>query len=83
MVSLRVKLNLKGLNELMTSAPVQSALDVRGEALARAAGSNFEYVHSAKPHPWVARGYVQPKNDRGRREEAEEKRLNRALGSSS
>lgn len=79
MTSIRIGLNLKGLNALMRSPEVQAAVDKRGEAMARAAGENFEYER--KPHKWVARGFVQPKNDKGRREEAREKRLNRALGS--
>lgn len=81
MTSIRIKLNLAGLNKLMRSAEVQAVVDRRGEAMARAAGEDFEYVPS--PHKWVARGFVQPKNARGRRQEAIEKRLTRALGSSS
>lgn len=79
MVTIRVGLNLPGLNRLMTGPEAQSAVDRRGEAIARAAGENFEYVHSARNHPWVARGYVQPKNAAGRREEAQSKRLTRAV----
>lgn len=79
MSTIRVKVNLRGINALMTSAPVQSVVDKRGEAIARAAGANFEYVHAKKRHPWVARGYVQPKNAAGRREEAISKTLTRAV----
>lgn len=79
MTSFRVRMNLRGLNTLMRSAPAQSAVDQRGEAIASAAGDNFEYVR--KPHPWVARGFVQPKNAAGAEEEATSKRLTRALGS--
>ena len=75
-----VKLNLAALNTLMRSEPVQRIVDQQGERLARAAGENFRYRPS--PHRWVARGYVEPKNDRGRRQEAREKRLARAVGTS-
>ena len=78
MPSIRISLNLAGLNALMRSEPVQAEVDRRGRAMARDAGENFEY--EASPHKWVARGFVQPKNDAGRREEAREKRLNRVLG---
>jgi hypothetical protein len=78
MTTIRVKMNLRGLNALMRSAGAQEVVDQRGEAMARAAGENFEYVRS--PHKWVARGFVQPKNARGMREEAIEKRLTRAIG---
>lgn len=77
MSSIRIALNLKGLNALMRSAEVQAVVDKRGEAMAREAGENFEYEPS--PHKWVARGFVQPANDRGRREEAIEKRLTRTI----
>lgn len=79
MVSIRVGLHLPGLNRLMTSAAVQKLIDERGEAMARTAGSNFEYVRGQRAHPWVARGYVQPANAAGRREEAQSKRLTRAV----
>lgn len=75
----RVKLNLAALNQLMTSTPAQRIVDQQGERLARAAGTNFRYRSS--PHRWTARGYVEPANARGRRQEALEKRLSRAIGS--
>lgn len=80
MAKVNVKLSLPGLNALMRSAPVQAIVDARGKRMAAVAGENFEYV--PRPHKWTARGYVQPANAEGRREEAREKRLNRALGSS-
>lgn len=73
----KVKLNLRGINALMRSEPVQSVVDERGRRIAAAAGANFEYV--ARPHRWVARGFVQPANFEGAREEARTKRLTRAL----
>lgn len=83
MGSVRVSLNLRGINALMTSPDAQRAVDRRGEAIARAAGPNFEYVHADKKHPWVARGYVQPRNHAGQREEATSKRLTRAVKAAS
>lgn len=74
-----VKLNLAGMNKLMTCADAQRIVDQQGERLARAAGPDFRY--RASPHRWTARGYVEPANARGRRQEAREKRLARAIGS--
>lgn len=73
-----VKLNLAAINQLMTSADAQRVVDQEGERLARAAGPDFRY--RASPHRWTARGYVEPANARGRRQEAREKRLSRAIG---
>lgn len=75
-----VQINLAGLNVLMRSEPAQRIVDREGERMARAAGPDFRY--RASPHRWVARGYVEPANARGRRQEAREKRLARAVGSS-
>lgn len=72
-----VRINLRAVNAAMRSPQIQRIIDQRGEQMAREAGPNFEYVR--KPHKWVARGFVQPKNDEGRREEAREKRLTRAI----
>lgn len=74
----QVKLNLAGLNQLMRSDAVQAIVDAEGRRIAAAAGTNFEYV--ARPHRWVARGYVQAKNARGMREQARDAALERALG---
>lgn len=72
-----VRLNLRGLNELMTSAAVQADLDARGRRMAAAAGEEFEYV--SRPHHRTARGYVQPRSAKGARQEAREKRLLRSI----
>jgi hypothetical protein len=77
--SVSVKLNIKGLNALMTSAPVQAAVDDAGRELAFRAGEDFEYERGGS-HPWVARGYVQASNARGMRAEAVDKVLTRAVG---
>ena len=73
----RVKLIIRGLNALMKSQPAVDAVASRGAAIARAAGPNFEMV--VKPHRYRARVYVRAANDEGRKEEAREKRLTRAL----
>ena len=78
MSRVQVNLNLPGLNKLMTSAPVQAAADDLGAKLAGRAGENFEYV--SKPHRYTARGYVQPANGLGAREQARNAVLERALG---
>lgn len=74
----QVRLNLPNLNAVMRSAEAQAIVDSAGRRMAAAAGDDFEYV--ASPHRWVARGYVQPKNARGMREQARNAALERALG---
>lgn len=73
-----VQLNLSGLNTIMRSPEAQAIVEDVGRRMAAAAGDDFEYV--ASPHRWVARGYVQPKNARGMREQARNAALERALG---
>lgn len=73
-----VQLDLNGLNKIMRSPEAQAIVDSVGRRMAAAAGEDFEYV--ASPHRWVARGYVQPKNARGMREQARNAALERALG---
>lgn len=55
----KVKLNLKGINAVMTSDGVQADLNARAHKIASAANGQsglITYVaHSAKRHPWVAR----------------------------
>ncbi|MTE24830.1 hypothetical protein [Microbacterium sp. ZXX196] len=76
-MTVRVKINLKGLNELMTSKPVQDLVEERARKIQEAAGPNFEVV--SRPHRWVARAFVQPANSTGAAEEAREKKLTGAL----
>lgn len=73
-----VKLNLPGINALMTSPPAQAIVDGLGRQMAAAAGDGFEYV--ARPHRYTARGYVQPINDRARRRQMRDVVLEQALG---
>lgn len=73
-----VKLNLAGLNALMTSAPAQAIVDRIGRQMAANAGGGFEYV--ARPHPYTARGYVRTTDARARRRQMREAVLEQALG---
>ncbi|MCC2031828.1 hypothetical protein [Microbacterium allomyrinae] len=73
----QVKVNLRGLNQLMRSEPVQAIVDAEGRRIAAAAGPDFEY--KPLPHRWMARGFVQPANARGAREQARNAVLERAI----
>lgn len=77
MASVSVRLNLRGLNALMRSAPVQALVDERAKRIAAAAGPDFEVVSS--PHKYTARAFVQPANGTGARQEARDKVLTRSL----
>ena len=79
MAKATVKLNISGINALMKSSPVQAEVDAQGERRAALAGDNFEYV--PRPHRWTARGYIQPANYEGRKEQADNAVLERAMGS--
>lgn len=54
----RVVLRLKGLNQLMTSAPVQAEVNKRAARVAAAAGPKYRMV--VRPHRWTARAFVEP-----------------------
>lgn len=56
--AVRVKLNLKGLNELMTSAPVQAEVNKRAAKVSAAAGPKYRMV--VRPHRYTARAFVEP-----------------------
>lgn len=76
-MAVRVKLNLRGLNELMRSSAVQARVDRLGRQMAERAGEGFEYV--ARPHPWTARGYVQVADGDGARRQARDAVLERVI----
>lgn len=76
-----VKLNIGGINALMSSGAVQSLVDERARRMASAAGDGFEAV--SDPHPWTARAYVRTANAAGRRREAQEKVLARSISAGS
>lgn len=72
-----VKLNLRGINQLMTSQPVVAMVSERSARIARAAGANFERI--VRPHRYTARAFVRASNAAGAAEEARSKVLTRAL----
>lgn len=78
MAKVRVKLNIRGINRLMRSTPVQDRLDEIGDEIANDAGDGFEYAPSS--HKWTARGYVQVATGTGARRQAEEAVLDRVAG---
>lgn len=75
----RVKLNLRGINALMTGPAVTGEVVRRARLMAQQAGSNFEA--DIVPHKYTARAYIRPANAAGRREQAEEAVLERVMGS--
>lgn len=72
-----VRLNLRTINSIMSSQAAQRVVDDEGRDMARRAGDDFEYV--ASPHKWTARGFVQPANFEGAKQEARDKRLTRSI----
>jgi hypothetical protein len=75
MAKTRVELDLRGLNGLMSSAALQNVVDGIGADMAAEAGPGFEYV--ARPHRWVARGFVQVTSGDGARRQARDAVLER------
>ena len=54
----RVRLRMRGLNQLMRSAPVQREVNKHAaRIMSHAGGSRFQVRPS--PHRWVARAYVE------------------------
>lgn len=80
MAQIRSRLNLRGLNKLMTSPEVQAKVDEEGARLAQRAGKGFEYTRGKTSHPHTARGYVQPQDAAAMRRQARDAVLERALG---
>ncbi|MGO2110728.1 MAG: hypothetical protein ACTH31_03865 [Pseudoclavibacter sp.] len=78
MANVRVRLRLKGINQLMASQKVQDRLDEIGDEMANDAGDGFEYAPS--PHKWTARGFVQTSTGGGARRQADEAVLERVAG---
>lgn len=79
MARIRVRLNIRGINAVLTSAPVVSDLARRAERIAAAAGDGFE--KSVNPTRRTARAYVRAADENGRKRQAESAVLERALGS--
>jgi len=79
MGKVRFKLNLKGLNDLMKSAEMQSALLEAGQAVANSAGSDYAAeVHKAD---YIAISNVYPDSNRAAHENFKENTLLKAVGS--
>jgi len=77
--SVKFKLNLPGLNELMKSQEMQDALLEAGKAVATAAGSEYEAgVHTIN---WIAVSNVYPSTEAAHRENMKNNTLLQALGS--
>jgi hypothetical protein len=77
MTSVKVRLNLRALNALMKSAPVQAEVTRRAQRIADAAGEGFEAI--ARPARYTARAYVHTKDAVGRKRQAESSVLERSL----
>ena len=78
-MTVRVKLKLRGINQLMKSAPVTAQVAREAHRLATAAGANFEFF--IKPHRYTSRAFIVPANDEGRKEQADNAVLERVVGS--
>lgn len=73
------KLNLPGLNELMKSSEMQSHLARAGEAVANAAGSDYD--HKTYKLNFVAVENVYPNSRKAAHDNYENNTLLKALGS--
>lgn len=77
MSGVKFKLNLKGLNELMKSSEMQSALLEAGEAVASSAGDDYAAeVHTAN---WIAISNVYPNSRKAAHENFKDNTLLKAL----
>lgn len=76
--SIRIELNIAGVNALMTDPAVQADLDERAARMADAAGEGFE-ASPGRPHKWVARAYVHTATAEAMRAEATDRALTRAI----
>ncbi len=56
---LKIKLNLRQLNKLMRSQPVQSKVNAEAGRMSARAGDKFRVTPS--PHRYTARAFVEPK----------------------
>lgn len=78
MGNVKFELNLPGLNELMKSSEMQSALLEAGQAVANAAGGEYAAeVHTAN---WIAISNVYADTPKAKRENLKDNVLLKALG---
>lgn len=75
--NVRVRLKLRGVNEVMTGPGATSAVVRRAQAIQQAAGADFEV--NVVPHQYTARAFIRPANFEGAKKEAQDKVLTRAL----
>lgn len=79
MAKVKVKLNLKGINELMKSPEISASVLEAGQAVARSAGSDYAAeVHEAR---WIAISNVYPDSSKAAHENFKNNTLLKALGS--
>jgi hypothetical protein len=76
-MTVRVKLKIKGVREVLKSAPVQSEIARRAQRIAAAAGEGFESV--VKPHKYTARAFVQTVGLEGAKRQYEEAMLESSM----
>ena len=78
MGNVKFELNLPGLNELMKSSEMQSALLEAGQAVANAAGGEYAAeVHTAN---WIAISNVYPNSKKAAHENFTDNTLLKAVG---
>lgn len=77
MADVKVRLKIGGVRGLLRGSEATAEVARRVKRGAAAAGSGFEGV--VKPHKYTARGYVQTADAEGRKREADQKVLLRAL----
>lgn len=75
----KVRLNLRAVNQVMKAPGVEELLRQRAEAMASDAGEGFVAVVD-NSHPWVARAWVRAGTYDAMRAEASDKVLTKALG---
>lgn len=79
MGKVRIKLNLKGINEVMKSAEVQELLDSAAQQIAAAAGDGYE-IEPAKSLRWIGLADVHAATPKAVRDNSENNTLLKAAG---
>lgn len=76
-MNVRVKLKISGIRKVLKSPEVTAEVARRVKRGAAAAGPGIEGV--VKPHKYTSRGFVQTVDDEGRKRQADDQVLIRAL----
>jgi hypothetical protein len=79
MAQIKIDLNDAGIREVLQSAEVQADLRRRAKAIAQAAGGEPDFVGDAEIVGDRVMGFVVTATHEGRRAEAEDRALTRAL----